>query len=238
MPINASGPLNITDLVNEFGGSVPHSLSEYYRGGSLVANGAQNVNVPTSGPISLNNFRRASRTVLVTYQIIGGGGSGGYGLEDGTGSGSGGKGGNSSISGGGISIFATGGSGGANGDRFGGGSAGQSTAYGAGGAAIGNGASGNPAPATSYGAGGGGAGGDDGGTYDSSGAGGQGGFAGVLLQGTFTVAYGQVLSIVIGGGGVSSGGVYQGGRGAGGFCRLSFDSKTVDFTTNVSYTVI
>ena len=38
MAVPSSGALNFTDLVDEFGGSAPHAISEYYRGGSLVPN--------------------------------------------------------------------------------------------------------------------------------------------------------------------------------------------------------
>jgi len=36
MPIQGSGAISITDLVSEFAGQAPHSLTEYYRNGSLV----------------------------------------------------------------------------------------------------------------------------------------------------------------------------------------------------------
>ena len=39
-----------------FGGSTPHSLSEYYKGGSFVLTTDTVPNVPTSGTISLSNF--------------------------------------------------------------------------------------------------------------------------------------------------------------------------------------
>ena len=50
MAIKSSGSLSInTDIVGEFGGSTPHSISEYVRGGSLVPNGpSANANIPTS----------------------------------------------------------------------------------------------------------------------------------------------------------------------------------------------
>ena len=35
MTLQSSGnPISINDLVGEYGGSAPHSLSEYYKGGS------------------------------------------------------------------------------------------------------------------------------------------------------------------------------------------------------------
>jgi hypothetical protein len=56
----ASGPLSLLDLATEFGGSAPHSIDEYYRGGSLVPNTSINAGVPVSGQISLSNFYGAS----------------------------------------------------------------------------------------------------------------------------------------------------------------------------------
>jgi hypothetical protein len=56
MAVTGSAPISITDLVTEFGGSAPHSLTEYYRGGSLVPDTAANASVPTSGAISLTQF--------------------------------------------------------------------------------------------------------------------------------------------------------------------------------------
>lgn len=58
MPLPASGPISLLDLQNEFGGSNPIGLNEYYRNGGLV--GASNTNVPTSGAISLSQFYGAS----------------------------------------------------------------------------------------------------------------------------------------------------------------------------------
>ena len=56
MAVTGSAPISITDLVTEFGGSAPHSLTEYYRGGSLVPNTTTNASVPASGAISLTDF--------------------------------------------------------------------------------------------------------------------------------------------------------------------------------------
>jgi len=61
MTLPLTGPISIGDLVTEFGGTAPHPLSAYYRGGSLVANFSSNDAVPTGGAISLNNFRGARR---------------------------------------------------------------------------------------------------------------------------------------------------------------------------------
>jgi len=62
MAVTSSAPIDIGDLVTEFGGDAPHSLTEYYRGGSLVPNTTANNSVPTSGAISLTDFFGASAT--------------------------------------------------------------------------------------------------------------------------------------------------------------------------------
>jgi hypothetical protein len=58
MAVRSSAPVSlVTDIVGEFGGSAPYSLTDYYRGESLVPNGPDaNNNIPTSGAISLTNF--------------------------------------------------------------------------------------------------------------------------------------------------------------------------------------
>ena len=60
MPLQASGTISIADIVNEFGGTVPHSLSEYYG----AAGG-----VPVSGMISLSDFYGKSNTPPAGQQI-------------------------------------------------------------------------------------------------------------------------------------------------------------------------
>ncbi len=56
MAVTNSGQISISALVAEFGGSAPHTLSEYYRGGGEVPNVSQNNSVPTSGQVKLSNF--------------------------------------------------------------------------------------------------------------------------------------------------------------------------------------
>lgn len=75
MTLPSSGAISINSLVGEYGGSAPHSMSEYYRGGGLVANHSNNGNVPTSGTISLSNFYGQNNTAPYdnTYTINGGG---------------------------------------------------------------------------------------------------------------------------------------------------------------------
>jgi hypothetical protein len=57
----SSGPISLAQLRDEFGGTNPVSLGQYYRGGSLVPNSTLNASVPTSGAISLSQFYGTSR---------------------------------------------------------------------------------------------------------------------------------------------------------------------------------
>jgi len=67
MTLPSSGTISINNLVSEFGGSTPHDLSEYYRGGGLVSSG--NTNVPTSGTLSLSDFYGATATTTRDVRI-------------------------------------------------------------------------------------------------------------------------------------------------------------------------
>ena len=53
------------DIVAEFGGSAPHSMSEYYGGGDLVPAGA-NPGIATSGQISMNSFYGSVAATVLT----------------------------------------------------------------------------------------------------------------------------------------------------------------------------
>ena len=59
MALPSSGTISVLQVAQMFGGSTPHSLSEYYKGGSLVLTTDTVPNVPTSGTISLSNFHGA-----------------------------------------------------------------------------------------------------------------------------------------------------------------------------------
>jgi len=78
MALPSSGQLSINDIVGEFGGSAPHSLSEYYRGGSFVSNSATNSNVPTSGQIKITDFYGAASEIWSTTVTVGSGNNFGY----------------------------------------------------------------------------------------------------------------------------------------------------------------
>ena len=54
MAVQSSGQISKQDVVDEFGGTAPHAMSEYYRGAGEV--GSANTNVPTSGEIKMSDF--------------------------------------------------------------------------------------------------------------------------------------------------------------------------------------
>ena len=99
MAIVSSGAVSLSDIATEFGGSQPHSMSEYYSGGSNVATGTQNasgVTIPTSGQISLASsfYGSVAEVVLLQTTVTGGTrvrdakiGIHEYGYSDGTGTG-------------------------------------------------------------------------------------------------------------------------------------------------------
>ena len=69
MTLPSSGPLSIEDIANEFGGTAPHSLSEYYRGGDFVPDSSLTQSIPTSGSISVSDFY--DTTNYTTLEILG-----------------------------------------------------------------------------------------------------------------------------------------------------------------------
>jgi hypothetical protein len=66
MALPESGPLSLSDIQAEFGGTNPISLSEYYKGGAFVLNTDYAPNVPTSGTIKISDFYGARKTTLTT----------------------------------------------------------------------------------------------------------------------------------------------------------------------------
>ena len=57
MPLQTSGAISLADIAGEFGGSTPHSMSEYYGASS---------GIPASGTISMNQFYGASALAQFT----------------------------------------------------------------------------------------------------------------------------------------------------------------------------
>ena len=266
MAINSTGPLSITaDIVGEFGGSAPHSLSEYIRNGAYVPNATQNNGIPTStSNISMSGFRGAVKGVYMTYEIIGAGGGGGSGwitANNGTAGQASTLTYNDASAGSSVTVTSAGGRGGRGGIQTGWGT-GSSSYYGAGGAGGANSDSnnqtaGSPAPSSSYGAGGGG-----GGANPFSGRnGGEGGFAGgtngaaynvyawnsgsyltryvgMPSTGTVLVVPSQTVTIFIGAAGtnISPDAGTDGRAGANGFCKLTINGVNYTFTSTGTHT--
>ena len=67
MALPSSGPLALTQIQTEFGGSNPISMSEYYRGGAYVT--SNNTTVPTSGAISISNFYGTVKRIFIPLTI-------------------------------------------------------------------------------------------------------------------------------------------------------------------------
>ena len=63
MALQSSGAISLADLATEFGGTAPHSMSEYYLNGGLVS--SNNTGVPTSGAITLANFYSAFAAIVL-----------------------------------------------------------------------------------------------------------------------------------------------------------------------------
>jgi len=73
MTLPSSGPLSLSDIQGEFGGSNPIGLDEYYAGGSYVPPGTSGTYgaVPSSGAISIQNFYGTSAILQTISLTIG-----------------------------------------------------------------------------------------------------------------------------------------------------------------------
>lgn len=246
MAITSNAAITMSALRAEYkGGSGAVSMSQLNRGGGYVpSGGARNTSIPTTDDnLSFSKYRNTSKTTVVTYEIIGAGGTGGFGVnnegEANLGS-YGPAGGTSYLQISGVtSVTANGGAGGENchGGRGTVGGAGVGTHYGAGGAGGPRTNNGSSPSSSAYGAGGGGGGGDSGGTYDKGGRSGQGGRAGTRRTGTLTVNYDTVISMLIGSRGGTNTTGYDGARGTSGYARIAWDSKSSAKTSTGSATI-
>lgn len=235
MPLPTSGPLSLSDINIEVGRASNATCS---MNDEIVRD---LIDVGENGNQSIQQYRGQSRDVSFNYELIGGGGAGGFGVSDGGASGRGASGGVTRITGTSITdITADGGEGGRNaviGYTVTAGRAGEASIYGSGGAGGGNGTAGQDAPASSYGAGGGGGGHDTPSFFDSSGNAGEGGSAGTRVTGTLSVLYGTVLSIQLGAGGVGTGGLRSGGDGGIGYVKITIGNTVHEFTNSGTLTV-
>jgi len=65
MALPSSGEISFSEIQTEFGGTNPISVSEYYRGGSLVTN--NNTDIPTSGTIDASDFYGGVKQFSYTF---------------------------------------------------------------------------------------------------------------------------------------------------------------------------
>ena len=70
MVIKASGSLAMSEIVTEFGGTVPHSLSEYNRGGAYVPNITQNNGVVTGASSAQSFSNYYNKVKILTQNVI------------------------------------------------------------------------------------------------------------------------------------------------------------------------
>jgi len=72
MTLPASGPLSLTDIQTEFGGTNPIGMNEYYAGGGLVPPGTTGTYgaVPSSGALSIQNFYGTSNYIPVYIEEL------------------------------------------------------------------------------------------------------------------------------------------------------------------------
>ena len=83
MAVRSSAPVSlVADIVDEFGGSAPYSLTDYYRNGDLVPTNSTTEDVPTSGAISLTDFLGATDAITWTTTQSNAAGSGKLPLID------------------------------------------------------------------------------------------------------------------------------------------------------------
>jgi hypothetical protein len=73
MTLPSSGPLSLNDIKGEFNGPGSPSLGDYYAGGSYVPPGTSGTYgaVPSSGPISIQNFYGTSATLQTISLTVG-----------------------------------------------------------------------------------------------------------------------------------------------------------------------
>ena len=69
MAVPSSGPISLTDIQAEFGGSAPLGLGMYYKGGAYVLETDYAPNVPRSGRINISDFYGARKTTQTTITV-------------------------------------------------------------------------------------------------------------------------------------------------------------------------
>lgn len=67
MAVKSTGSISFaTDIVGEFGGTAPHAMSEYYKGGSRVPNISANANIAATGANKFGNFYGGLNKIIQT----------------------------------------------------------------------------------------------------------------------------------------------------------------------------
>lgn len=70
MAVKSTGSLGLeNDIVGEFGGTAPHQITEYYRGGGLVDDNSTNASIPTSGEVALGDFYGAANVATINLTL-------------------------------------------------------------------------------------------------------------------------------------------------------------------------
>ncbi len=77
MALQTSGTMSLDDIQDEFGGSNPIAINEYYKGGTNVPSTSTNSSIPTSGEISFDDFYGGSDTTTSPTSSSGGNNGGG-----------------------------------------------------------------------------------------------------------------------------------------------------------------
>ena len=68
MVIPNSGPLTFIIIRNEFAGNNPIIFTQYYRGGGIVPDTPENINIPTSGEIAVGDFYGAEGATIAVIE--------------------------------------------------------------------------------------------------------------------------------------------------------------------------
>lgn len=73
MAIQGNGEIRLSQLQDEFGGTNPTQMSEYYRGASngYVPDSSFNTDIPTSGQNRLQNYYSSQKEVPVPLRLLG-----------------------------------------------------------------------------------------------------------------------------------------------------------------------
>jgi hypothetical protein len=69
MALQGSGAISFSQIAAEFDDTTPHSMSEFYRNGSLVPNADQNQDIATSGAIRFGAFYGATNRIQIALTI-------------------------------------------------------------------------------------------------------------------------------------------------------------------------